>query len=179
MPNLFIVVLVIAMIIMIGNFIFMLSRYRRCAPDQVLVIYGKTKTGDVECICGGGRFVWPIIQDSAYLSLRPMTIKIKLKGITIDEKRIDVPGTFTFGVSSKPEVLQNAAKHLLGLDDEHIKAMAKKIIFSQLRLTVASLTEEQIKEDQELFLNSVSKHTEPEFEKIGLNLINTDFYELW
>lgn len=180
MENLIIIVIVAVLLIGVGFFAFMLSRYRRCPSDQVLVIYGKTKRGQsAECVHGGGTFVWPLIQDYCYMSLRPMTINIPLKGaLSLKNIRIDVPSTFTVGVSTEPEVMQNAAQRLLGLDINSIEEMAKEIIFGQLRLTVASLTIEQINQDREMFLESVSRNVEPELAKIGLNLINVNITDI-
>jgi flotillin len=56
--------------------------------------------------------------------------------------------------------------------------MAKEIIFGQLRLTVASLTIEQINQDRESFLAEIRKNVEPELNKIGLNLINVNITDI-
>ena len=52
------------------------SRYIRCAPDQILVIFGNTgdnKSGkSARCHHGGGAFVWPIIQSHQFLDLTPI-----------------------------------------------------------------------------------------------------------
>ncbi len=180
MENLLPGLIVVAVLIGVGFFIFMLSRYRRCPSDQVLVVYGKTGNGQSSnCIHGGGTFVWPLIQDYAYLSLTPMTINIPLKGaLSLKNIRIDVPSTFTVGISTDTAIMQNAAQRLLGLNQNSIEEMAKEIIFGQLRLTVASLTIEQINQDREMFLESVSKNVEPELAKIGLNLINVNITDI-
>ncbi|MDR2034695.1 MAG: hypothetical protein LBP89_08735 [Helicobacteraceae bacterium] len=61
--------------------IFLASRYRRCASNQILVVYGKVGGGkSANCLHGGGAFVWPLIQDYQYLDLTPLTINIPLKG---------------------------------------------------------------------------------------------------
>ena len=56
--------------------------------------------------------------------------------------------------------------------------MAKEIIFGQLRLTVASLTIEQINQDREAFLSLVSKNVDAELHKIGLYLINVNITDI-
>jgi len=56
--------------------------------------------------------------------------------------------------------------------------MAKEIIFGQLRLTVASLTIEQINQDREAFLTLVSKNVDAELHKIGLYLINVNITDI-
>jgi flotillin len=156
------------------------SRYKRCPSDKILVVYGKVGEGQTaHCIHGGGVFVWPLIQDYAFMSLTPMTIGIPLqRALSLQNIRINVPSTFTVGVSTEPGVMQNAAERLLNLDRGDIEEMAKEIIFGQLRLTVASLTIEQINQDRESFLEAIRKNVSPELNKIGLYLINVNITDI-
>ena len=160
--------------------LFLAGRYKRCPSDQILVIYGHVGKGkSSRTMHGGGAFVWPLIQDFAYLSLTPMTISIPLENaLSLQNIRIHVPSTFTVGVSTSPEIMSNAAERLLHLDQMAIEDMAKEIIFGQLRLTVASLTIEQINQDRESFLESVRHNVEPELNKIGLHLINVNITDI-
>jgi flotillin len=172
----------------IGAFVFIFmatvlilaSRYKRCPSDQILVIYGKVAQGrSSRCMHGGGIFVWPLIQDYAYLSLTPITISIPLQGaLSFQNIRINVPSTFTVGISTDPNIMTNAAERLLGIPSQKIEDMAKEIIFGQLRLTVASLTIEQINQDRESFLEAIRKNVEPELNKIGLYLINVNITDI-
>src|SRR5690606_4001603 len=119
------------------------------------------------------------IQESAFLSLTPLTIGIPLaNALSLQNIRINVPSTFTVGISTAPEIMANAAERLLGLPSTAIEEMAKEIIFGQLRLTVASLTIEQINQDREKFLESIRKNVEPELNKIGLYLINVNITDI-
>ena len=154
--------------------------YKRCPSDRILVIYGKVKGGrSAHCIHGGGAFIIPLVQDYAYIGLTPMTINIPLQNaLSFQNIRINVPSTFTVGVSTDPAVMVNAAERLLGLRADAIEGMAKEIIFGQLRLTVASLTIEQINQDRESFLAEIRKNVEPELNKIGLNLINVNITDI-
>jgi flotillin len=108
-----------------------------------------------------------------------MTISIPLQGaLSFQNIRINVPSTFTVGISTDPGIMTNAAERLLGLQPPQIEDMAKEIIFGQLRLTVASLTIEQINQDRESFLESIRKNVEPELNKIGLYLINVNITDI-
>jgi flotillin len=160
--------------------VFLASRYKRCSSDQILVIYGKVgKNQSSRCIHGGGTFVWPLIQDYAYMSLTPMTITIPLENaLSLQNIRINVPSTFTVGISTEPGIMNNAAERLLRISPHQIEEMAKEIIFGQLRLTVASLAIEQINQDRESFLESIRKNVEPELNKIGLFLINVNITDI-
>jgi flotillin len=160
--------------------VFLASRYKRCPSDKILVVFGKVGAGQsARCIHGGGVLVVPLIQGSAYMSLTPMTISIPLqKALSLQNIRINVPSTFTVGVSTEPDIMNAAAERLLNLSQDHIEEMAKEIIFGQLRLTVASLTIEQINQDRESFLESIRKNVSPELNKIGLYLINVNITDI-
>jgi flotillin len=171
----------IALVVLVFFMIaFMASRYKRCPSDKVLVIYGRVEKGrSSKTTHGGGAFVWPLIQDYAYLSLTPITINIPLENaLSLQNIRIHVPSTFTVGVSTAPEIMTNAAERILHLQQQAIEEMAKEIIFGQLRLTVASLTIEQINQDRESFLESIRRNVEPELNKIGLHLINVNITDI-
>ncbi|RJO65902.1 MAG: flotillin family protein [Myxococcales bacterium] len=166
--------------VVLSTIIFLASRYKRCPSDKILVVFGKVGEGQTSrCIHGGGTLVWPLIQDSAFLSLTPMTISIPLQGaLSLQNIRINVPSTFTIGVSTNPTVMQAAAERLLGITRNDVEEMAKEIIFGQLRLTVASLTIEQINQDRESFLEAIRKNVEPELNKVGLYLINVNITDI-
>ena len=173
-------IVVAAVFLILSTLIFFSLRYRRCPSDKILVIYGKVaQNRSAKCMHGGGAFVWPLIQDYAYMSLTPMTISIPLQGaLSFQNIRINVPSTFTVGISTESSIMTNAAERLLGLKQADIEDMAKEIIFGQLRLTVASLTIEQINQDRESFLESIRKNVEPELNKIGLYLINVNITDI-
>jgi len=172
---------IIAFIILIvATVTFLASRYKRCPSDMILVIFGKVGKGQsARCIHGGGAIIWPLIQDFSYMSLTPMTIAIPLqKALSLQNIRINVPSTFTVGISTEPGIMQNAAERLLNQSQQEIEEMAMEIIFGQLRLTVASLTIEQINQDRESFLESIRENVSPELNKIGLYLINVNITDI-
>ena len=172
-------------LILVAAVMFFAQRYKRCPPDQIMVIYGRTeRTADgrpkpSKTLHGGAALVWPLIQDYAYISLKPMTINIDLRGaLSLQNIRINVPSTFTIGVSTEPTVMANAAERLLGFKVEDIEEMAKEIIFGQLRLTVATLTIEQINQDRDSFLELIQKNVGQEMRKVGLYLINVNIADI-
>jgi flotillin len=177
----FTVVAVMAAVFVVVSFVvYLASRYKRCPSDQILVIYGRVGTDQASrCIHGGGALILPLIQDYAFLSLTPMTMSIPLRNaLSLQNIRIHVPSTFTVGVSTDPMIMQNAAERLLHLNSLEIEEMGQEIIFGQLRLTVASLTIEQINQDREKFLAEIRRNVEPELNKIGLNLINVNITDI-
>lgn len=180
MFGLWALVIVVFVVMVVATLMFLAARYKRCASDQILVVYGKVGDGmSSRCIHGGGTFIWPLIQDYRFLSLTPLSIGIDLKNaLSRQNIRINVPSTFTVGVSTHGPIMSNAAERLLNLDANKIEEMAREIIFGQLRLTVASLTIEQINMDRESFLEEIRKNVEPELNKIGLYLINVNITDI-
>lgn len=160
--------------------LFLASRYKRCSSNQILVVYGKVGGGkSSRCMHGGGAFIWPLIQDYNYLDLTPLTINIPLKGALSQQNiRVNVPSTFTVAIATEEESMNSAAVRLLGLNRETIESMATEIILGQLRLTVASLTIEQINQDRERFLDAIRKNIDLELDKIGLCLINVNVTDI-
>ncbi len=160
--------------------IFFAQRYKRCPPDKVMVVYGRTDKGKASrTIHGGAALVWPLIQDYAFLTLTPITINIDLRNaLSLQNIRINVPSTFTIGVSTEKQIMANAAERLLGLKQNDIEEMAKEIIFGQLRLTVASLTIEQINQDRDAFLELTRRNVDTELQKVGLYLINVNLVDI-
>ena len=180
-PGAYVVLAVAGFIsVVLATVIILAARYRRCPANKVMVIYGKVGKGvSARCLHGGAAFVWPLIQDYTYLSLTPMTISIPLQNALSQQNiRINVPSTFTVAISIQPGITNNAAERLLHLNQRDMEDMAKEIIFGQLRLTVASLTIEQINQDRESFLESIRKNVEPELNKIGLYLINFNITDI-
>ena len=159
---------------------FLAKLYRRCPSNKILVVYGRVAgSRAVQCYHGGGTFVWPLIQGSAFLDLTPRTIHIPLKGALSQQNiRVNVPSTFTVAVGLTSENMNNAAIRLLDLDNKGIEMMATEIIIGQLRLTVASLRIEEINQDRERFLDSIKKNIEPELHKIGLTLLNVNITDI-
>jgi flotillin len=170
----------LAAFLFLFTFIFISIRYRRCPSNRILVIFGKV-SGDraSKCIHGGGAMVWPLIQDYAYLSLEPLAIEIPLEGaLSQNNIRVNVPATFTVGVSTDPVLMNNAAERLLNLPTEKIREQAQDIILGQLRLVIATLTIEEINKDREKFMNLVNENVAQEINKLGLELINVNIRDI-
>jgi flotillin len=166
--------------LVLGFAFFLASRYRRCPANKVLVVSGMVAGGNAaKTISGGGTFVWPIIQEFAYLSLEPIQIDIPLQdALSFENIRVAVPSVFTVAIGTEPAVQQNAAIRLLGLDTAQIKRQAQDIIFGQLRQVIASMKIEEINRDRDAFLHKVQQSLEPELRKIGLVLINVNITDL-
>ena len=179
------VVVAVVAVILFTTFMVVVSRYKKCPSDKVMVIYGKVgsnKDGtarSAKCIHGGAAFVWPVVQSYEYLDLTPISISVDLtNALSRQNIRVDVPSRFTVGISAESGIMQNAAERLLGLKLVEIQELAKDIIFGQLRLVVATMEIEEINTDRDKFLEAVSGNVESELKKIGLRLINVNVTDI-
>lgn len=175
----------VAVVVVFILLIAILSRYRKCPSDKVLVIYGKVgadkngQTRSAKCIHGGAAFIVPVIQAYQYMDLTPISINVDLKNALSKQNiRVDVPSRFTVGISTEPAIMQNAAERLLGLKMNEIQELAKDIILGQLRLVIATMEIEEINADRDKFLVAVSNNVEIELKKIGLRLINVNVTDI-
>jgi len=149
-----------------------------------MVVYGMFATGDrtakdksrkIQVHQGGGAFVLPVLQGCTFLSLRPFTLELPLKSaLSLEKIRLNIPAAFTVAVGTEPEVLQNAAKRLLGMDMRSIREQAEEIITGQMRQVVALLEIEQINRDRDKFMREVYLSVDAELQKLGLVLINVN-----
>jgi flotillin len=162
----------------------MFRRYKRCPSDRILVVYGKVGKGSegsltAKCIHGGAAFIWPIIQDYSFLDLTPISIEVNLtSALSKQNIRVDVPSRFTVGISTEPNVMQNAAERLLGMQRPAIHDLAKDIILGQMRLVVAMMDIEEINNNRDKFLANIAGNVEAELNKIGLKMINVNVTDI-
>ena len=93
-------------VLVVLTIIGLLSRYRKCASDEILVVFGKAGRKKVidpktkesrevtfpsKIIHGGGTFVWPVIQDYRTMSLRPLQIQESVTGLSNQNIRVTIP----------------------------------------------------------------------------------------
>ena len=180
-----IVLIIVAVLVLFMIFLMVVTRYKKCPPDKIMVIYGKVgadKEGNArsaKCIHGGAAFIWPLVQAFTYLDLTPLSISVDLKSaLSRQNIRIDVPSIFTVGISTEPTVMENAAERLRNLKMQEIQELAKDIIFGQLRLVIATMNIEEINTDRDKFLEAISRNVEGELKKIGLRLINVNVTDI-
>lgn len=175
----------VAVVVIFGTIAAALTRYKKCPSNKLLVVYGKTaKTRDgdgksiqsvAKCIHGGATFVIPVIQDYDFISLKPIQIDIDLKNALTEQNiRVNLPSSFTIGVSTQEGVMINAAERLLGLGEQEIKALAEDIIFGALRVVVATMSIEEINANRDKFIENVVKGVDVELKKVGLYIINVN-----
>ena len=176
----FLIILTISfLVVVIGMLVFFFSRYQKCPSDRILVIYGKTAPGQSsKCLHGGAAFIWPVIQAYEFLDLTPIPIDIPLEGALSKENiRVNIPSTFTVGISTDPSVMSNAAERLLGLQMTQVRDLARDMIFGSMRYVISTMDIEAIK-DRDQFIEQIVDGVEGELRRVGLRLINVNIKDI-
>ncbi|MCQ2266323.1 MAG: flotillin family protein [Bacteroidaceae bacterium] len=172
-------IIIILALVFLGGLAAFLNRYRRCPSDKILVVYGSGSNRSARCYHGGGKMVWPIVQDYGYRSLTPIGIDANLtNALSRQNIRVDVPCRFTVGISTDPDYMLNAAERLLGQSPAQIQEVARDILFGQLRLVIATMSIEELNADRDKFLEAVTANVDVELKKIGLYLINVNVTDI-
>ncbi|MDL2309373.1 flotillin family protein [Bacteroidales bacterium OttesenSCG-928-B11] len=173
------IIIIVAVVVTFILIAALVSRYKRCPSDKILVVYGKTGGASAKCVQGGGAFIWPVIQGYAFLDLKPISIEANLtSALSKQNIRVDVPCRFTIAISTEKDNMNNAAERLLGLSTSQIQELSKDILFGQLRLVIATMMIEEINSDRDKFLDNISKNVDTELRKIGLKLINVNVTDI-
>lgn len=150
--------------------------YKSCASNQILVIFGH---GGTRVVREGGAFVWPLLQDYAFLSLEPLRVVLPIRGDNLAEQSPDrVAGIFTVAIGTDPGLVQNAAARLVGLSPEQIAQQAADMIRGQLESQVGSLSSAEIRSAREPILAGLRKMLPTELGKLGLELLHADIGQI-
>ena len=176
----FLIILTIsALVFGIGMLVFFFSRYQKCPSDRILVIYGKTgPRQSSKCLHGGAAFIWPVIQAYEFLDLTPIPIDIPLEGAPTKQNiRINIPSTFTVGISTDPSVMSNAAERLLGLQLSQVRDLARDMILGSMRYVISTMDIEAIN-DRDQFIEQIVDGVEGELRRVGLRLINVNIKDI-
>jgi len=158
---------------------YLVSRYKRCPSNKILVVYGRTGKGAAKCVHGGAAIVWPVIQAYSFLDLEPFVVPVDLTSALSQENiRVSVPTTVTAAISITPGVMENAAIRLMSLTKSQIQSQAQDIILGQMRAVIATMKIDEINRDRQAFMFKVSEAVSVELEKIGLAVINVNIKDI-
>ncbi len=154
--------------------------YKKCKPNELLVVYGTgVGKGTSKVIHGGGVLIVPGLQDYKRLSLIPLDYDVNLKdALSSNSIRLDLPVSCTVAIGTTPELSSNAAERLLGLSIAEITSAAKNITVGQLRAAVSMMTIEEINTDREKFLTQINTNIADEISKIGLCVVNINVKDI-
>ena len=157
--------------------------YVKCAPNEVLVVFGKKKTMTLpdgtksekgyRLITGGATFVWPIFESYERISLDTFQVEFQITDSpNIDGVPVTVDALANLKISSDPSLLANAVERLLevGNDLNRLIQISRSTLEGQLRMIVGTLKIEEIIKEREKIAGSVLNVAKDELNKLGLEV---------
>jgi flotillin len=184
-------VIAVILVVLVISAIWLLSRYRRCPSDEILVVFGKAGKKEVmvngekietilpsKIIHGGGTFVWPVIQDYRMMQLTPHKIQPTVTGLSSQNIKVTIPVTLTTGIGTTDNLMQNAASRFLSSSVQQMDNQLEDIIIGEVRSLMATMTIEEINADRNKFLDEAKKRIEVELNKVGFTIININVADI-
>ncbi|MGL4948870.1 MAG: SPFH domain-containing protein, partial [Anaeroplasmataceae bacterium] len=157
----------------IGVVSLILSCYKKCSTDQILVKYG---LGGNKVFSGKGTVVIPFFQSYKHMQLTPQNLDIKLNSssglVSKDKIKLELEADATFSISKNEDERKIASEKLLSLDANAIRSLVTEILTGQVRAIVSEMTLSELLEDRAMLKTKVSESAEIELTKFGLDLMN-------
>lgn len=182
------IIIGVAALVVLLTVVGLLSRYKRAAPNELLVVFGKAgklKTEDGKTVVtpskiiqGGGTFVWPVIQDFQRMSMQPIQITITVDGIDSQAIPMHLPVVLTTAISQDKMIQQNAATRFLSAPPGEVQKQISEILKGETRAIMATMLIEDINADRNKFLTKVRENLETELTKVGYELTNINISEI-
>ena len=143
------IIAAIAVLLVILTIVGILSRYRKCKANEILIVYGKTG-GETSCkvIHGGAAFVWPVIQGYEVMSIVPLQFTQQVDGLSAQNIKTHIPVTLTTAICKTPAIMQNAAERFLGVSEEEVENTIRQILIGEVRAIMATMSIEDINADE-------------------------------
>ena len=168
-----------AIVLAIVSLIMFVSRnYLKCAPNAVLVLYGRknkyvdqgeTIVKGFRVIAGGAAFRIPLLEQAQFMSLELMQVDVgSTNAPNKDGVLVNVEAIANVKVSSDSLKLTSAVERFLGKSEDEIKEIVQNILEGNLRQIVGTLTIEDIVRDREKMAQSVLDATQAELDRIGI-----------
>jgi len=172
-----IVIITIGLIgLIILQILFFISRYIKCPPDKLMVIYGRVEEGkSSKVLNGGAEFVWPVIQDYGFIDLKPYDLHWTEAYVLKDNESIEFSVSANIGVASKEPLSMIAAERLLGIERSEIENIATRIIKGQVNKTLSGYNYTSIRKNKNEVLQSSIRNVETDLHKIGFELFSLNF----
>lgn len=161
--------------------------YRKCAPNEVLVVYGRKRrvtvpdgaggTKQVErgyrLVIGGATFVYPLLENYEVVDLSTFQVPVKVEDTpNVDGVPVDVTAVANLKISSDPGLLAAAVERLLAMKRDGLLSLTTSTMEGQLRQIVGTLQIEQMIKDRESLAQKVLDVAKGELNKLGFDLDN-------
>lgn len=162
-----IIIVVILLIIVFA------SRYRTVKADEAMIVTGALTRDGMKIVKAGGTFVWPVVQNSSFLSLQVQTLDIHTPEVyTMHGVPVMVDGVAQIKIKGDQESIATAAEQFLGKPEEELKSIATQTMEGHLRAILGTMTVEDVYRNREEFAKNVQEVAASDLNKMGLQIVS-------
>ena len=148
-----------------------------CRPNEILIFSGRKHTlpngqsTGYKVVRRGWAVRIPILETVNRMDMRLFMVEVTVtnayskSGIPLDVKAIA-----NVKISNNPAYVRNAVERFLGTSPQQIAVVARQTLEGVLREVLAQLTPEEVNEDRLKFAETLKKHAQDDFDKLGLEL---------
>ena len=174
--------IIIALVLLV-LFAYMLSRYTKVGPNEVLVVSGiNRKVRDAEgnvqqrgfrIVKGGGAYIWPIFEKVDVLSLELLTIDVQTPEVyTSKGVPVRVDGVAQVKVKGDDISIATASEQFLGKSNDEIRNIATQTLEGHLRAILGTMTVEDIYQNRDAFASKVQEVAAGDMANMGLSIVS-------
>ncbi|WP_018757134.1 flotillin family protein [Paenibacillus terrigena] len=174
--------IVIAVIIVLGLAFW--ARYKTVGPDKAMIVTGSFLGGGstistddsgrkIKIIRGGGAFIWPIFQQSQYISLLSHKLDVSTPEVYTEQGvPVIADGVAIIKVGGAVEDVATAAEQFIGKPIEALKGEAQEVLEGHLRAILGSMTVEEVYRNRDKFAQEVQGVAARDLKKMGLQIVS-------
>lgn len=178
---------IVVVIIVILGLAFM-ARYKTVGPDEAMIVTGsflgnKNVTAEaddpagggrkIKIIRGGGAFIWPIFQQSAYLSLLSHKLDVSTPEVYTEQGvPVIADGVAIIKIGGSVEDVATAAEQFMGKPIEALKSEAQEVLEGHLRAILGTMTVEEVYRNRDRFAQEVQGVAARDLKKMGLQIVS-------
>ncbi|WP_311198928.1 flotillin family protein [Paenibacillus hexagrammi] len=174
-------VLVIGVIIVLGLAFW--ARYKTVGPEQAMIVTGtflgnKNISTDesgskIKIVRGGGAFIWPIFQQSEFLSLLSHKLDVTTPEVYTEQGvPVIADGVAIIKIGGSVEDVATAAEQFMGKPIESLKGEAQEVLEGHLRAILGSMTVEEVYRNRDRFAQEVQGVAARDLKKMGLQIVS-------
>jgi flotillin len=175
--------IVVGVIVLLGLAFW--ARYKTVGPDEAMIVTGsflgsKNVTIDTEengrrikIVRGGGAFIWPIFQQSEFLSLLSHKLDVSTPEVYTEQGvPVIADGVAIIKIGGSVEDVATAAEQFMGKPIEGLKSEAQEVLEGHLRAILGSMTVEEVYRNRDKFAQEVQGVAAKDLKKMGLQIVS-------
>src|SRR3954464_12434907 len=166
--------LAIGLILIVG---LVASMFRKVGPNQALIVYG---FGGTKVVVGGGRVIWPMVQQGRELSLELMSFDVAPTQdlYTKQGVAVNVEAVAQIKIKSDPDSIRTAAEQLLTKNSVDRENLIRLVMEGHLRGIVGQLAVEEIVKQPEMVADRMRATSAEDMDKMGLEIVSFTIKEV-